>query len=235
MDTKQILRIIIWTAIISLLISLVPIGIYWCHFKHLSFSDKPGDWGTFGDFVGGVSGTFLTFLAVLFSLTSLYFTSRVSKQIQDNEFGFNEKQSKKQLETLHQQNKPFPFLHLSRYNKRTAVIVQNMGLGPLIIKRWKVVYNEQNEYKSFRHLLEKMFLNPQRRTIVEYNSSSEHVLAPNCEKRLLRVRPDGEADDDFEKDHKELRAILNKTEVFIDYEDIFGNRFELRKKLDFFH
>lgn len=235
MDTKPILRIIIWAAIISFLISLIPVAIYWCHFKHLPISDKPGDWGAFGDFVGGISGTFLTFLAVLFSLTSLYFTSSVSKQIQDNEFKFNKEQSKKQLETLHQQNKPFPFLHLSKYNKRTAVIIQNMGLGPLIIKNWKVVYDGQSDFKSFRHLFEKMFLNSQRHTIVEYNSSPEHVLAPNTQKRLLRVKPDGEANGDFEKDHKELRAILNKVEVFIDYEDIFGNKFELRKRLDFFY
>ena len=234
-NTKSILRIVIWTAIVSLLISLVPILVYWCHFKHLSVSDKPGDWGTFGDFVGGISGTFLTFLAVVFSLTSLFFTSRFSKQIQDNEFNFNEAQSKKQLETLHQQSKPYPFLHLSKYNKLTAVTIQNMGLGPLIIKSWKVVYEEHDDFKSFRHLLERKFLNPQRHITIEYNSSPQHILAPNTQKKLLRVRPKDEASEDFEKDHKELRTMLNKTEVFMEYEDIFGNKFELRKKLDFFH
>ncbi len=225
-------RTILWVGIISLLLSLVPIVIYWCQFK--SLSNNPSDWGTFGDYVGGISGTFLTFLAVLFSLTSLYFTASISQKIQENEFKFNEKQAEKQLDILRQQNKPYPFLHLSKYNRLTAVTIQNMGLGPLVIKSWKVTYDEKEDFKSFRHLLEEKFFNTQRHMVVGYNSSPQHILAPNTQKKLLRVRPDGDADDGFKNDHAELRAILKKTEVFIQYEDVFENRFDLRKKLDFF-
>ena len=71
--------------------------------------------------------------------------------------------------------------------------------------------------------------------IIEYNSSPEHILGPNANKKLLKVKPRGEADENFKNDHQELRAVLRKTEVFIEYEDIFENKFNMKKKLDFFH
>ena len=235
MSTTLTFKTICLVIIIFLIIAFIPVAIYWYKFKNLTVSSNINDWALFGNYVGGISGTLLTFFAVIFSLTTIYFTAKISKQIQDNEFAFNEKQSNEQLKTLHQQSKPYPYLHLSKYNKLTAVTIQNMGLGPLIITSWNITYDGIENYRSFRHLLVKKYLAKPESVEVSYNSAPQHILAPNTHKRLLKIKPSGRAEENFEKDHSDLRKLLEKSEVFINYEDIFGNKFQMQKKLDFFY
>ena len=233
MNKGLTLKKILLIGLLALVVSLIPVGIYWCEFKGRLFSTKPGDWGVFGDFVGGISGTVLSFFAVLFSLTSIYFTGKIAERVQEGEFKFNEEQANTQLKTLHQQNKPYPFIHLSKYKNLTAVTIQNMGLGPLIITRWEVLHRTRS-FKSFRHLFHTTFNKQSEDIELRWNSAPQHILAPNSQKRLLKISPGTNTKEAFQLYHSELRNILKDCEISMNYEDVFGNKFKLTKKLDFY-
>lgn len=218
----------------ALLFSLIPILKYYIHFKEFPLSDKPGDWGAFGDYIGGISGTLLNFFAVTFSLISIYLTTRVAKQIQDNEFRFNEIQSKNQLDILFLQNKPYPYLDLAMYHDQISIIIQNMGLGPLIITKWKISYLDKEEYSSFNSFFDSKLKIKSIDTTIRLNSAPAHILAPNKEKELLWVKPSASKNENFLLAHNEIRNLLKDTEITIEYEDIFKNQFVFKKKLNFF-
>ncbi|HHH0776255.1 TPA: hypothetical protein ACPZG1_003060 [Yersinia enterocolitica] len=70
--------------LITVLIILVVWYLYFSHFNHwdnpldllnkekwMGFSDDKGDWGTFGDFVGGVLNPLLTFITIVMLINSL--------------------------------------------------------------------------------------------------------------------------------------------------------------------
>ena len=53
--------------LIVALLTIAPILVYSCQFRNLEISDSPGDWGTFGDYVGGVYTVIVVILAVILS------------------------------------------------------------------------------------------------------------------------------------------------------------------------
>ncbi|MBW3532980.1 putative phage abortive infection protein [Shewanella sp. NKUCC06_TVS] len=60
----MIKSIIISIAIIILICSLAPLA-YYFNFGHLSISDKPENWGVFGDYIGGILNPILSFSAFI--------------------------------------------------------------------------------------------------------------------------------------------------------------------------
>jgi hypothetical protein len=61
---KMIKSISIPIAIIILICSLAPLA-YYLNFGHLSISDKPENWGVFGDYIGGILNPILSFSAFI--------------------------------------------------------------------------------------------------------------------------------------------------------------------------
>ena len=155
------------------------------NFKNFGISKTSSDWADFGSFVGGISGTLLTFFASIFSLISIYFTVKTSEQIQKNEFNFNNGQTQRNLEILYMQNKPYPYLHLETYIDSTVITLQNMGLGPLIINHWELLYlDEGKRFSNFKILLKSVFDNQIQQFEIGTNSAYNHVLSPNSNKEL---------------------------------------------------
>lgn len=52
---------ILW---LSLVVFIIPIGIYWLQFRTAEMSNDPEKWAQFGDYVGGVYSVLVTILAI---------------------------------------------------------------------------------------------------------------------------------------------------------------------------
>jgi hypothetical protein len=233
LDFKKFSPIIVVIAIFALLISLFPLIVYYLAFKDFEISKEPLDWAAFGSFISGTVGIVLSFFAVIFALISIYFTTRIAKYIQDNDFNFRTEQSKKALQLTHTQSRPYPYIDLQRLPRRTSVTIQNMGLGPLIIKEIVIIYNKNEKFANFRPLFfEKLQLNTKGAQIT-YNSAPNHILAPNSHKSILQINPAKENNENFKSIQTALRSILKDCEIVLTYEDIFKNKFIYNKELSF--
>jgi len=234
MDFKKINTVIIFGSVLALLIAFVPVICYYFQFRNSLISSQPADWGAFGDFLSGTSGIILSFFAVVFSLVSLYFSTRIAKVIQDNEFKFNEKQSEKELNLLHQQNKPYPYLDFFKHRDMTSVVLQNSGLGTLIVTKWRIKSSDGNEYPDFHKLLDDKLTISRNDSKILFNTAENHVLAPNSEKLLLEVTPYDSHNDNFRHVQNAIRQIIMETEVIMEFEDVFSNKTTMTKDLRFF-
>ena len=68
--SKQMITLLGWLVAVALVIIAATYAFYFTHF-HGTFSNDPGVWGQFGDFVGGTINpilTFLTFMALVFTV-----------------------------------------------------------------------------------------------------------------------------------------------------------------------
>lgn len=78
----------------TILIMIVVWYFYFSHFNHwqspldifdknkwVGFSNEKGDWGTFGDFVGGVLNPILTFITIVMLINSLKLQREANQQL----------------------------------------------------------------------------------------------------------------------------------------------------------
>lgn len=239
---KNFNSFIIVVAIIALTVSLIPLISYYLAFKDLEVSNQPEDWSSFGSYLSGSVGVLLSFFAVVFALISIYFTTRIAKYIQDNDFDFRTKQAEKELKIIHTQSKPFPYIDLQRLPKKTTITIQNMGLGPLNITKISIVYNKTEEFTSIRQLFDNKLPNGNNLTEgiqITYNSAPTHILSPNSSKSILQINPrtenneQNENNENFRYVQSACRSILKDCEVILSCEDIFGNKSEYKKELSF--
>jgi hypothetical protein len=85
-------RWLVWLIIILALIVLSTVfWFYWSHFKHLQISPNPGDWGPFGDYIGGTLNPILSFLTVVLLSSTIILQSR-QLSISTNELELSRKE-----------------------------------------------------------------------------------------------------------------------------------------------
>ncbi|MCU0630780.1 MAG: hypothetical protein MUF37_06485, partial [Methanoregulaceae archaeon] len=214
--------------------AIVPMIVYFSYFKNSIISSQPADWAAFGDYLSGTSGTILSFFAVLFSLISIYFTIRIAKVIQENEFKFNKKQSEIETKLLHQQNMPYPYLDFNKHRDLTQVVLQNGGIGTLIVTKWQIKSADAKIYSDFHKLLDDKLTISRNDSKILFNTAENHVIAPNAEKTLLEVTPYDTYNDNFKHIQNAIRQIICETEVTMEFEDVFSNKSTLVKDLKFF-
>ena len=70
-------RNILW---LSLVVFIIPIGIYWLKFRTAGMSNDPENWAEFGDFVGGVYSVLVTILAIYLARNLTLKDEAVSKR-----------------------------------------------------------------------------------------------------------------------------------------------------------
>lgn len=63
--------VIFWICFVIFLIILIP-SIYFLNFRKLFLSSEPGNWGAFGDYVGGILNPILSFSAFIILIVNLY-------------------------------------------------------------------------------------------------------------------------------------------------------------------
>lgn len=235
-NSKTIKSFVWIISIITFAFTALPIILYFINF-HGKLSDSQANWGAFGDYFGGIIGTLFNLIAVIFSIISIYITLKIATRIHENEQKFNIENHKreiekfnKEIELVQKQNKPYPFLHIIRYKDKIEVEIFNQGTGPLIVKKWKIVYkveDNEHEYRDFGSFLKEKtdFSKYKFDTITfRFNNVNNFVLAPGSSKRLLQIIPIGERTDLFNQFSKETLSLFSKSKFIADYEDIFENK-----------
>ncbi len=236
LELKKISASIIFLSLIAILISLIPLVIYYINFKEFEVSKIPSEWAQFGSYISGTTGVLLSFFAVIFALTSIYFSMKIAKYIQSKEFDFNIKQSELQIKLIHSQNKPFPCFDLTKLPNKTSIIMQNMGLGTLVVNKIVIRYNENEDYDTFENLFnDKLLIEKYESSLIYMNTAPNHVLAPNGKISLLKIRPQKEENESFSDIQSKCRRILKNCQIILDCEDIFKNKITHTEELRFFN
>ena len=221
------------TMLLTTLISILPIFIYYNTFKDYTISDTAVDWAALGDYIGGTTGTLFSFFALGFSLISVIVTVGISLKIQEDEFRFREEQAIRDKKLLFYQNKPCPYIDLHSYPDKIRVVIQNAGIGPLLITDWKL--KDIVEYNNFRDLLnQKLPPKEYLKVKIDHNSAPTHNVAPNGEKEIFSAKIENEKDIEGIRELQVFRDILGKTKLTFMYKDVFDNEFDFEKDLSFF-
>ncbi|ASS48173.1 MAG: hypothetical protein A3D31_00195 [Candidatus Fluviicola riflensis] len=66
--------------IMSLVLILTPVVIYWYHFGNTTLSDKVSDWGVFGDYINGTINTIVAIISLFVLAWITYIVAKNSNQ-----------------------------------------------------------------------------------------------------------------------------------------------------------
>lgn len=203
-------------AIILGLICLIPIAIYILNFKKHSLSDDPGDWGTFGDYLGGVLNPILAIIGLYITVALAYLSDKWNK-----------------TSILNQERtvRPVGRIVFGNYEDVIEVKIRNNGLGPMIISSMKVIKNGISK----NTLIDWMPELPDDVSWTDYvGDISGFSLSPNQELNLIKF----EVNEEYWKEEEfrdKLRNELSDIEIMIEYKDIYDKEMpELTRKLDWF-
>ncbi|QZT35660.1 hypothetical protein K5X82_10035 [Halosquirtibacter xylanolyticus] len=129
-------------------------------------------------------------------------------------------------------NQPLAYIHLISSQTNIKITIQNLGIGPLIVKNTTIETKDGVCYSDFKKLLlDSNFTFKSLKEIDEVYTAKEYILGPNKERTLLSYTRKNNEDKDFEK----LKKILGNYGIHIDYEDIFKQNYPFDDKpLDLF-
>lgn len=134
---KMIKRFLTIICFVILVCSVVPFS-YYLNFGHLNVSDKPENWGAFGDFIGGILNPLLSFAAFSSILLTIYLQREQLNQNQQQlvmtreELSLSTAELKRsadaqslQIEAVKLQNFESTFFHLlSRFEAQSAHLIR---------------------------------------------------------------------------------------------------------------
>lgn len=237
-EIRKIVKIVVIVTSISI---IMPVCFYIYKFYDYKLSDIPSDWGTFGDYVGGTIGTLFGAIAALFTLISIYITLKIAIGLQEYEHKkyteniLLEKQKfEKEIELIHKQNIPLPFLNLKRGIEDTSITICNHGNGPLLIKKWYLKYKDK-KYDNFHSLFPeelKSKLDLKNMDLI-HNSSPEFIIPAGKQQPLFSLQSKTGGMTAFIEYQIESRIIFKETSIHFEYEDIFGKKGRMDKVLYF--
>ncbi|WP_281298087.1 hypothetical protein [Flavobacterium limnophilum] len=235
-NTKLIKKFITILGLLSFLIILTPIILYFYKFNN-GFSEKAEDWSSFGSFIGGSIGTFFNLLAVLFSLISIYITLKITSHIQKKEYEYNlnsiereTKRNENEIQLLYKQHKPFPTIAFINLFEKTDVILSNQGLGTLVVNEWHLKL-EDKKYSNFGDLIKDNLKNNYTKNIQMFcENGTKLIFNSGTEKKLFEFSTIQNSIE-YNEFRKECKELLLKTDIVIKYEDIFENKYEITERI----
>ena len=118
MSTKNLIRSLV---IVSFIVIVLTILAYVLNFSSLRISKNSGDWGTFGDFIGGILNPFFAFLNLLILA---YLTLKITDD--DNQ---------RNLFSVYEAAKPIGEYNTLEEKNKIEISYHNSGFGPLKINR----------------------------------------------------------------------------------------------------
>lgn len=150
----------------------------------------------------------LSFFALIVSIISICFSVKYSN-----------------LQIKHNENsvRPISSIVLNDYENKIAVIVKNAGTGPLIIRKF-IAKNPKREEKSLIKLMPN--INQAWNTFIE--DLENRAICVGDELILIELKPETSYVKNI------VREILADITIYLEYEDIYGNRFKDSKELVFF-
>jgi hypothetical protein len=116
--------------------------------------------------------------------------------------------------------KPIPVVVKYNYTNVLRVRLWNKGTGPLIIKSYKV-----NGEKS---LIDLMPPETKEFIFVEFiDNFKERAISPNDTFNMLEFKirkdKDGKVIEGYQEAFDTIKSTLNQLEIYIEYEDVYGN------------
>ncbi|RDI05495.1 hypothetical protein [Flavobacterium sp. AG291] len=229
---KEVLKLVNVIIIATLIGIAVPVILYIINFGDEKISKSSADWGTFGDFIGGVMGTILNLITAFLSLISVYITLKIAIRIHENEIKYNQdniireqERFEKEIELTHAQSKPYPYIDVITFISKTEISIANYGTGPLIIKEFKVIYKNNDEFLHLFALLFNKANDCINNLEVFYDDTETHVISPGKSKQLILLERGDNVDNLKNEGYQKIcKEILMDSKIFIVYEDIFGNQ-----------
>lgn len=137
MKNKTLIKILWITSIVFL---LLVFGFYICNFKGFKISDNPGDWGQFGDYIGGLLNPFI-------SLLNLIILTYLSLRLVKND-------DERNKWTLMELARPYGDITFEKDRGQLYIRISNLGLGPMIVKDIKIIHKDGHIFSNFDHLVE---------------------------------------------------------------------------------
>lgn len=216
---------IIWiiVGIVSMLL-LIILGFYIGNFHKRNLSDSPEEWGQFGDYLGGTLNTTISILN-LFLLA--YLTIKIAKIEED-----------RTSNTSKDSVKPLGLFSFNISNDFFKIELHNVGLGPLVLKDFKI-FDKEKHYKDFKELLDSISLQHYRpKYSFTKSTSNGTIIRKDDFLNIINMQLDDDKEGvEYSKKVESLKIIKSKLalcEIKIIYADLFGNIInEEIKKLDF--
>lgn len=241
-EDKKISKLFKVIIVLLVIFIIVPLALYIINFWGTSLSENSTSWGDFGSYFGGIIGTIFNAFAVTIALISIYISLRITTKIQEAENKYKEETIKreterfqKEIELTHKQNKPFPYLDLSRLKNLTKITLSNYGTGPMVVKEIIILYDNNEAYSHIVQLVKNKMQAKMKDTIINYNSGPSHIIPAGGSKNLAEILPINEPTEYFEIVQTEIRDLLNKCKIIVTYEDLFEKEDKIQFSLEFIH
>ncbi|MBG6158268.1 hypothetical protein IWQ52_004255 [Labrenzia sp. EL_159] len=127
--------------------------------------------------------------------------------------------------------RPFANIFFGDYEDNVFVGIENVGLGPMIIKDIKYSDKDGNSHDALIELMPT--LSPGYTWNTYVSDTNDRALAPNTRLKLIQLSG-SDIDPLFSRDRDKVRKELDKLILELTYTDIYGINFDRKRKLNWF-
>jgi hypothetical protein len=215
---NRTLLISLWSS--SLIFIIITIGSFLLKFSENKISNDPAVWGQFGDYFGGI-------LNPILSLINLIILTYLSMRLVNDE-------DERNKWTLQELVRPYGEISFINSPNSIEIILENCGMGPLIINKILITDGVNENTKNFSELIKSI------KTVSSYeyelyNLTEEHGTVGK-EKMITLIKVEGDAaDNDFFNFLKEIEEKLTGLEILVTYSDMYKRKMDtLKAKINFY-
>jgi len=215
---NRTLLILLWSS--SLIFIIITIGSFLLKFSENKISNDPAVWGQFGDYFGGI-------LNPILSLINLIILTYLSMRLVNDE-------DERNKWTLQELVRPYGEISFINSSNSIEIILENCGMGPLIINKLSITDGENENEKNFSELI-KSIKTVSGYEYQLYNLTEEHGTVGK-EKRITLIKVEGDAaDNDFLNFLKDIEEKLTGLEILVTYSDMYKRKIDtLKAKIHFY-
>jgi hypothetical protein len=199
-------KIKIVLATICLILLLLPLGVYYIHFRNQQISYSTETWGQFGEYL---NGTFMPLIALVGVMVTLMLGL------------ISEERNKNNLKIEQQKQRPLLHIGYFDYEDRLSLFMRNKGNGPLIITNYKLLNLQNGETRAgiFETLpaTERLFDNytgNQNNTVLEIGEETTLFLFEQTDEENI---------EEFGHERDLIREALCQYKIVVNYKDVYDN------------
>ena len=203
---NRTLLTILWLSTLAIL--LFVIGAYILQFREFEISKNPEQWGQFGDYLGGLLNPFI-------SIVNLLILTYLSIRLVKNEDDRNKW-------TLKELARPYGEYTFIKDKGIIKLFLENIGLGPMIIKELKVILPNGEIKDSFDFIIKEYFQQSESYTFVFFKvTNNRSAIAKDGKMRILELSGDVVNDRYFKKELNAAILMINSCKIEITYYDMY--------------
>ena len=186
--------------------TIVPLFVYVLFFRKHPWSDSPGDWGVFGDYIGGTLNPILALTGVFVTIALAYMANRANKV----------SIIRREMEV-----RPLARIALGDYENVIEVKIENAGLGPLIIDSLTVFDENGNSKKSVIAWFDDI-REGQIKWKEYIGDAKDFIISPGKEIILIQLEIDHNNPKNYESRDR-VRKRLSGLTIRLTYKDVYSN------------